>query len=98
MRRLISLLFILLMIAILANSQAPVHVSGADGLALLKDLTESSPGSVGLNNTANNTTNNSTSITASSATNKANDLWSWGGKPHDHMNPSEGDYLNDTGV
>lgn len=98
MRRLMLLLFILLAIAILANSQAPVHVSGADGQALLKDLTESSPGSIGFNSTANNTTNNSTSITASNATNKVNDLWSWGGKPHDYTNPSEGDYLNDTGI
>ncbi len=87
--RLILLLFILLAMAILSDSQAPIHVSGAEGMALLKNLTGSS---------LSNTTNNSTNSTASNVTKKADDLWSWGSKPHAHTNPSQYDYLNDTGI
>ncbi len=95
MRRLILLLFLLLAIAILANSQAAVHVSGADGLALLKNLTDSSLSNTALNNTTNNSTNNTS--TSSSAAGKTDDFWSWGSKPKSPPENSQGyDYLNDT--
>ena len=60
MRLLARSLFIPLAIVVLSCGQASVHIGGNDGLALLKNLTKSSPNLTGNDNTTNNTMINTT--------------------------------------
>ena len=60
MRLLVLSLFIPLAMVVLSYGQAPVHIGGNDGLALLKNLTKSSPDLTGNDNITNNTMSNTT--------------------------------------
>jgi hypothetical protein len=60
MRLLVLSLFIPLAIVVLSYGQASVHIGGNDGLALLKNLTKSSPNLTGNDNTTNDTMINKT--------------------------------------
>ena len=60
MRLLARSLFIPLAIVVLSCGQASVHIGGNDGLALLKNLTKSSPNFTGNDNPANKTMSNTT--------------------------------------
>jgi len=66
MRLLVLSLFIPLAMVVLSNGQVSVHIGGNDGLALLKNLTKSSPNLTG-NDNATNTTLNITGNTVSNA-------------------------------
>lgn len=60
MRLLVLSLFIPLAMVVLSYGQASVHIGGNDGLALLKNLTKSSPDLTGNDNITNNTMSNTT--------------------------------------
>jgi hypothetical protein len=98
LRRLIVILFLLLGMAALTCSQAPVKLNGSEGMSLLKSLTKAPMDSnnTSLNNTSLNATNNSTKLTMAK---NSGDIWSWGSRPKD---PPLGqdqpgyDYLNDS--
>ena len=53
MRLLVLSLFIPLAMVVLSYGQVSVHIGGNDGLALLKNLTKSSPNLTGNDNTTN---------------------------------------------
>ncbi len=67
MRLLVLSLFIPLAMVVLSYGQVSVHIGGNDGLALLKNLTKSSPNLTGNDNATNNMTINITGNTASNA-------------------------------
>jgi hypothetical protein len=60
-------LFIPLAMVVLSYGQSSVHIGGNDGLALLKNLTKSSPNLKGNENATNNVTINITGNIASNA-------------------------------
>jgi hypothetical protein len=87
-------LFLLTSMAAVAFSQAPVKLSGPDGMALLKTLTAS-----GLNLTSSSPdiANSSPNLAVSNKT--AGDLWSWGTRPHPPSEyQTEVDYLSDPDI
>jgi hypothetical protein len=87
MRQMTLLLIILLTLALLAQGRIPAHIGGADGTALLNNLTNNS-----LNNSSQNISSNLstlplnlTFINISSIpidNNTTTDLWNWGSRPH----------------
>lgn len=95
--RLIVILFLLLGLAALTNSQVPVKLNGSEGMALLNSLTKEPMGmnSTSLNNSSLNATN-STNLTKAK---NSGDIWSWGSRPKDHplgQDQPGYDYLNDS--
>ncbi len=89
MRRLILIISILLAITVLSHSLAPAQLSGTDGMALLKGLTNSSENLTMGNNTTSDHSNskilvslsgnNGTALLSNLTNNPAN--LSWGSKP-----------------
>jgi hypothetical protein len=93
-KRLVVLLFLLLVMSAMTDSQAPVRLNGSEGMALLQSLTNSP---LNHTNTSLNSTNNSTNLSV--PRNASSDFDSWGTKPKDP--PMSGaqtgdDYLNDS--
>jgi hypothetical protein len=61
----------------------PVHLGGNAGVALMKNLTNSSPIiAEAINISANNTDTNSIDINNTATNRTDGDLWSWGSRPH----------------
>lgn len=99
----IIILFLLLGMAALTYSQAPVKLNGSEGMALLNSLTKApmdtnstSLNNTSLNNTSLNATNNPTNLTKAK---DSGDIWSWGSRPKDHplgQDQPGYDYLNDS--
>ena len=93
-KRLIVLLFLLLVMSAMTYSQAPVRLNGSEGMALLQSLTKSP---LNLNNTSPNATNSSANLSV--PRNASSDFDSWGTKPKDPPMPGAqtgDDYLNDS--
>lgn len=74
MRLLVLSLFIPLTMVVLSYGQASVHIGGNDGLALLKNLTKSSPDPTGNDNITNNTMSNTINTTGNIASNARGNL------------------------
>jgi hypothetical protein len=96
-KRLIVILFILLVMAAMTYSQTPVRLNGSGGKALLQSLTKSP---LNLNNTSN-TSLNSTNSSANRSVprNASSDFDTWGTKPKNPPLPgaqTREDYLNDS--
>ena len=94
-KRLIAIMFLLLILAATTYSQIPVKLNGSEGMALLQSLTKSP---LNLNNTSLNATNSSANL--SMPRNASSNFDSWGTKPKNlpaEMPASQArdDYLND---
>jgi hypothetical protein len=108
MRRLITVLVILLAIAVLAYSKTSVQLSGSDGVSLLNDLTNNSTNSSSSNGTIINLSHGATTKQLSGndgtallenltngsegANNTTDDLSTWGSKPRTLPPPPIFDY------
>ena len=92
--RMIIISFLLLIMAVLAYSQAPIQLNGSAGIAMLKSLTNTPTNN--LNNTSLNATNSSANL---SAPRNSNDFDSWGTEPKPLPLPgsqTDDDFLNDS--
>jgi hypothetical protein len=92
MRRVISILFLLLAVVVLAHSKSFVELGGRDGTSLLRDLTNGSINSTGVNDTNLNLSHDGTTVLLSGdnstalmdslrSANNTTDLSTWGSQP-----------------
>ncbi len=95
MKRLILVLFLLMLMTALTYSQTPIKLNGSEGLSLLNSLTQSP---LNQTNDSLNATNQTTNLNGINGT--SSDFWSWGTKPKNYpgyygTDNSTDDYLSD---
>lgn len=108
MKRLIFILFLLMLMTALTYSQTPINLDGPGSLSLLNSLTKSplnqtngtlnqTNGTLNQTNGTLNTTNQTANLNGNKGT-SSSDFWSWGTRPKNYSGPgpnSAGNSAND---